>query len=288
MPIAFAFLCRFASTGTNIKVKAIRNDSIIKNDDISLDLMIDDSSDNVNDEISWNIASTTQFKLDTENDELTQSYFDLEEPDYIISSYQGNTLSQDSFNRLKPGVWLNDEVINLYCKLIIIELQNKGEKIHIFNSNFMEKLYSDEGIVYDNVKRWSRFVIRGDIFELDKLFIPININNNHWILAVIFIKEKRIQIYDSMLAPGTRYLSRLFEYLKCEFQEKKNSIGSWHNWQLVPCNYDTPKQLNGYDCGVFVCMFIHFIADNRELLFNQNDVNNYRNFIAYQLATLNK
>ena len=55
-----------------------------------------------------------------------------------------------------------------------------------------------------------------------------------------------------MLAPGTRYLSRLFEYLKCEFQEKKNSIGSWNDWQLVPCNYDTPNQLNGYDCGFFV------------------------------------
>ena len=80
----------------------------------------------------------------------------------------------------------------------------------------------------------------------------------------------------------------MIEYLKCEYQDKKNDIGDWKIWNLVSCQDDTPSQTNSYDCGVFVCMYIHFIADNRELNFNQDDVSSYRKFIAYQLAILNE
>ena len=38
-----------------------------------------------------------------------------------------------------------------------------------------------------------------DIFVMEKLFFPININNTHWVLAVAFIQSKRIQFFDSMV-----------------------------------------------------------------------------------------
>ena len=236
------------------------------------------------DDISWNITSSTQFVLNEEEEDLTQSFFDLYEPNYNICSYNGDVLTQRSYNTLKPGVWLNDEVINLYSKMVVKELQNKGEKIHLYRSHFWSRLSSEDGVSCENVKRWSRNVFEGDIFKLNKLFIPINLNDMHWILAVIYINDKRIQIYDSMHGPGYRILNKLLDYLKFEFQDKKKNKGSWSEWQLVPCKDDTPSQENGYDCGVFVCMFIHYIAENRELNFNQRDINNYRKFIAYHLA----
>ena len=246
----------------------------------------DDSSELSNNGVTWNITSLTQFDISQEDEEMTQSFFDLEEPQNIICSYQGDSLSQESFDRLKPGVWLNDEVINFYSKMIIKEQQNKGERIHLFRSHFMTQLSSKSGISYKNVERWSRNVHGGDLFDLSKLFIPINVNRSHWILAVIFFEEKRIQIYDSMNGSGYRYLNMLFDYLKCEFRDKKKSKGSWNDWKLIPCGRNTPQQENGFDCGVFVCMYIHYIADNRELNFTQEDINNYRKFIAYQIAML--
>ena len=36
-----------------------------------------------------------------------------------------------------------------------------------------------------------------NLFRLDKLMIPINITNTHWLLACVFLKENRVQIYDS-------------------------------------------------------------------------------------------
>ena len=38
----------------------------------------------------------------------------------------------------------------------------------------------------------------GDIFRLDKLLIPINIEPLHWFLAVVFMQEKKVVIDDSL------------------------------------------------------------------------------------------
>jgi Ulp1 family protease len=55
---------------------------------------------------------------------------------------------------------------------------------------------------YGNVSRWSKKLPGKDIFNLKKIFIPINIESQHWTCIVIFMKEKRIQYYDS-LSVGT-------------------------------------------------------------------------------------
>ena len=34
----------------------------------------------------------------------------------------------------------------------------------------------------------------GDIFRLDKLLIPINIESLHWFLAVVFMQEKKLSL----------------------------------------------------------------------------------------------
>ena len=50
---------------------------------------------------------------------------------------------------------------------------------------------------YKAVKRWSRKVPNGNIFELDKLLIPINRLNVHWVLVVVDIQQFTIKFYDS-------------------------------------------------------------------------------------------
>jgi Ulp1 family protease len=50
---------------------------------------------------------------------------------------------------------------------------------------------------YENVSRRAKKLPGKDIFNLKNIFIPINKNNHHWTCIVIFMKEKRIQYYDS-------------------------------------------------------------------------------------------
>jgi hypothetical protein len=52
---------------------------------------------------------------------------------------------------------------------------------------------------YNQVSRWSRKVPgRGNIFNLKYIFVPINLDNSYWTLAVIFMEDKKIQYYDLM------------------------------------------------------------------------------------------
>ena len=99
---------------------------------------------------------------------------------------------------------------------------------------------------YKRVKRWSKKVPGKDIFKLDKIFFPINQGNMHWVCAVAYMQEKRIQFYDSMGAQGKHYLNHVFNYIKEEHQDKKKApLPDMDEWKLVGCTSDTPRQGNG-------------------------------------------
>ena len=53
-----------------------------------------------------------------------------------------------------------------------------------------------------------------NIFNLKRLFIPINENNVHWMLAVINMETKRIEYYDSLGHTHWDYLRDLFRYVQ--------------------------------------------------------------------------
>jgi sentrin-specific protease 1 len=86
-----------------------------------------------------------------------------------------------------------------------------------------------------------------DIFALDKIFVPINKGMSHWVCAVIYMQEKRIQFYDSLGADGKDYLRHLLRYLKDDHKDKKNvPLPDPKSWKLVSCDRETtPQQPNG-------------------------------------------
>ena len=116
-----------------------------------------------------------------------------------------------------------------------------------------------------------------DIFKLDKIFFPCNINNNHWCLVVAFMQEKRIQFYDSSGRDGMNYLEGIMNYLKDEWRAKKDSqLPESDRWKLVNNTDDTPQQENDFDYGVFICMFAEILSYGRPLSFSQHDVTRLR------------
>jgi Ulp1 family protease len=73
---------------------------------------------------------------------------------------------------------------------------------------------------YKNVNGWSVKVPGKDIFNLKYIFCPINLNNIHWTVAVIFMEAKRIQYYDSMGRTEMAKLEGLLQYVKDEYWVK--------------------------------------------------------------------
>ena len=135
---------------------------------------------------------------------------------------------------------------------------------------------------YKLVKRWSKKVPGKDLFNLDKIFFPINQGGMHWVTVVAYMQKKRIQFYDSLGSPGNDYLQHVFQYLQDDHLDKKKRPMGTTGWELVPCDgRSTPRQLNGYDCGVFTCMFCDFLSMNYPLVFNQDHITQCRERIAF-------
>ena len=76
---------------------------------------------------------------------------------------------------------------------------------------------SDHELIYtkytNNVRHWSQ---GKNLFCLDKIFVSIHIVNSWFILSVIFIQDKRIDIYDMVQSDDAaiRYQAILLRYLK--------------------------------------------------------------------------
>ncbi|KAF9978442.1 SUMO1 sentrin specific peptidase 1 [Actinomortierella ambigua] len=96
------------------------------------------------------------------------------------------TITKNDIRTLRPGEWLNDEVINFYGQLIMARSNASSAlpKVHVF-STFFYKTLSENG--YDKVRRWTK---KTNIFAKDYLLIPIHCSGNQWTSAVVDMNKK--------------------------------------------------------------------------------------------------
>ena len=104
---------------------------------------------------------------------------------------------------LAPTTWLNDEIINFYFEMLTEGCISNNKRIHSFSSFFFVKLLRKgeavEGYLFSKVRRWTKHI---DNSNLDIIFIPVNITNQHWTLVLIDILSKTIIYYDSFRREG--------------------------------------------------------------------------------------
>jgi sentrin-specific protease 1 len=181
-------------------------------------------------------------------------------PAEIVASQDADSVQRGSMQSLRPGQWLNDEVINYFLKNCLARRDEMlcarepgRRRSHFFNSFFVQTMFDEKNndprlrgrYNYKNVRRWSKKVPGKDIFELKYILCPINLDNMHWTSAVIFMEDKRIQYYDSMGGTDRAKLEGLLEYVKDEYRAKNGKDMDTSEWELVSCRRDTPRQRNG-------------------------------------------
>jgi len=235
--------------------------------------------------------------LNEDEREIVETAIDGVGPgDEIVAQAGTDSVQRASMQTLKPGIWLNDEIIHYFYLLLakrdedLCKFDPSRKRSHFFKSFFITNLLNEGNAScygkyeYRNVKRWSKKVPGKDIFNLDKILFPINIGKMHWICAAIFMKKKRIEIFDSMGSNGNKYLRALFRYIQDEHLDKKKTpLPNADSWELVSNQLDTPRQANGYDCGVFTCMFADFLLHDAALVFNQDHIDQCRERIALSI-----
>ena len=198
----------------------------------------------------------------------------------VIQDKYNTQMTKKKFNCLKYGAMLNDEVINFYMNMLqerdnsLCELNKNRRKSHFFNSHLVERLLVTDGCYkYENVKRWTK---KFNIFEMDKIFFPINIAKVHWTLAVIYPQKKRIEYFDSSGRNGQLYRDGLLRWIKDEAADKHGLSLNIHEWNTYSRSHEIPQQGNGWDCGMFAIIAADFLSDNLPLRYTQNDMPSFR------------
>ena len=212
----------------------------------------------------------------------------------VLKQIKGQKIITSSFRRIKPGTWLNDEVINYYLCLMRMREQRlydissrtigglQRKRTYFMKSFFVTKLLdirhpdrSQHRYTYENVRRWGTKCPGGNIFHFQQAFIPINIENRHWVCVFISIETQKIVFYDSLpnSTLGEYYINIILKYLEDKWNYKRMS-GSFDtsSWTKVSLGNSTNMlQTNCDDCGVYTLMCAYFICNDLEMTFLEQE-----------------
>ncbi|CCE90989.1 SUMO protease ULP1 TDEL_0C01000 [Torulaspora delbrueckii] len=192
----------------------------------------------------------------------------------ILSNRDNFEVTVRDFKTLTPRRWLNDTVIEFFMKQI--EKNSKG--IVAFNSFFYTTL-SERG--YQGVRRWMKRK-KAQINDLEKIFVPVNLNQSHWALGMIDISRKRIVYVDSLSnGPNAMSFAILNDLQNYVIEESKNTMDADFELENLRC----PQQPNGFDCGIYLCMNTLYLSQDAPLTFDQHDAVRMRAYIAHLILS---
>ncbi|CAM9249464.1 unnamed protein product, partial [Hapterophycus canaliculatus] len=121
---------------------------------------------------------------------------------------------------------------------------------------------------YERVAGWTKRSRlpggKSSLFDMQKLFIPINQGNIHWVLVVVDMgggsasesasgsdAKMVVSFFDSFGRDGTAYVEAVQQYLVSELSSRdKTREGLFAPRPRPPAN--APRQHNSSDCGVLM------------------------------------
>ncbi|KAF7351320.1 ULP-PROTEASE domain-containing protein [Mycena sanguinolenta] len=146
------------------------------------------------------------------------------------------TITLQDADRLKPGICLNDTIVEFGLKLWSEDLKKSNPglaaQFHVFTPFFFKKLIQAEA----SYERWVKF----DLFTFKYLVFPIHTRNpEHWQLALVCDPENMIKHtaeadFTDVDAPSTYLLL----------------LDSMNGDQSLAVN--VPQQSNKFDCGIYL------------------------------------
>ena len=151
-------------------------------------------------------------------------------------------ITRADLETLEGDTWLNDNIMNAYLTLIV-DRKNanpKMAKVCTFNTFFIVC----HQLGYADVRRSTRGV---DIFAHDILLVPVH-NTDHWAMAVVDMREKKIKYVDSKGGRNDKVLAMLLKYLSQEAEDKKKNKIKCSKWKLTH-DENLPRQRNCSDCA---------------------------------------
>ena len=108
-----------------------------------------------------------------------------------------------------------------------------------------------------------------NIFELDRLIIPVNVKNLHWFVICVFFRKGMIKAYDT--APAgingrVKSVQAVFSYINGVYNEYYGEDLDRKEWKLIACRPNAKKIVPRQDpqlhnCGVYTCLIMEMLIN---------------------------
>ena len=210
----------------------------------------------------------------------------------IVAKYDTISICRSSMCVLRAeNGWIDDQVIDLFGHAFLRSSANNAHvRIWYYECNFMNQLLGADGMSFNfnEVEASSNIIAEigegGSVYDLDHLFVPINVGNSHWIFLHVQPKEKTVKLYDSYgvyrntdahrrrRVKNQRYLTAMNRYLYMLISEgfdgPPEDVKLWttvNDWTFSDASNCSPIQLNGYDCGVFIIVSMYLLSKGHVL-----------------------
>ena len=180
----------------------------------------------------------------------------INDPNLVVKLGDISIFIKD-INTLNDGQLLNDSIIDFYLKLVSKTIKN----CVALSSFWYSKVLKKETWKPNDVK------LNNDT----KVFIPICFKK-HWILIVFDNKFKSVCEYNSLKnLTDKAIISNCIKFINSTFPSLKSI-----NWEIKVQTAPQQQDNNLTDCGVFVCLFARYLANDFEFNFNQDNITDFR------------
>jgi Ulp1 family protease len=119
------------------------------------------------------------------------------------------------------------------------------------------------------------------VLDFDQLILPINIDNNHWILIQVNMTNNKIICFDSFHNQHNDICVKIAEWLQA--QHNALELNQLREWTISAPPQNIAMQTNGYDCGVYVAIHMYQCVINR--YWPVHDCEKYRKILTWILST---
>ncbi|XP_078084971.1 uncharacterized protein LOC144503857 isoform X4 [Mustelus asterias] len=142
------------------------------------------------------------------------------------------------------------------------------------------RLYLDEGDATTSVKTQSSQNLKENLNILSKE----QRGDLPRLTEVADLRKKIILHLDSMGQWNDDVCWTLLRYLQEESKNKKGRHLDSSEWVLRSMrSHEIPQQMNGSDCGVFVCKYADYIAKDEQINFTQHDIPYFRMKMVWEI-----
>ena len=242
---------------------------------------------------AWDVGLPSAHMIKQEMEKANANECVLEDRGFRITR---STLKRLAWPATSRAHYLDTSLIDTYCALLTEHTRElrEGElnlspipMTHIVSAMITLKYFPTACGAHDLDAVLPTAAIRNiPLDELDLLVFPLNPRGTeHWWSVTFDFRSKTIVIQNSSANPArntTKYVRALKTLVEEAYRMYHTPIWTCTDWEITgPEN--SPKQLNAYDCGVFMCMSIAHMAHGTPTTITQDDMVNCRQHIAKRI-----